>query len=85
MREFSALSDRFKDAQEWLNYRVALVCTIMANMWRSPKSRPFTIADFMPGRRNEPQTPKQMLATMEILKAAHGDRITKEEHGHRRR
>ena len=82
MREFSALSDRFKDAQEWLNYRVALVCTVMANMWRSPKSRAFTPADFMPGRKNEPQTPKQMLATMETLKAVHGDKITKEEHGH---
>lgn len=81
MREFGALSDRFKDAQEWLNYRVALVCTTMANMWRSSKSRPLTIADFMPGRRNEPQTSKQMLATMDTLKATHGDRITKEEHG----
>lgn len=81
MREFSALSDRFKDAQEWLNYRAAQICCVMANMWRGPKSRPFTIADFMPGRKNEPQTAKQMLATMELLKAVYGDRITKEEHG----
>ena len=79
MREFSALSDRFKDAQEWLNYRAALVCTVMANLWRGPKSRAFTPADFMPGKKLERQTPEQMLAVME---AAYGGETTKEEHGH---
>ena len=55
----------------------------MANIWRGPKSRAFTLEDFMPGKGKEPQTPRQMLANMEMIKAAHGDKITKEEHGHR--
>lgn len=79
MREFSALSDRFKDAQEWLNYRAALVCTVMANMWRSPKSRVFKPVDFMPRKKLGRQTPEQMLAAM---KAAYGGKAIKEEHGH---
>lgn len=76
MKEFSALSDRCKDVQTWLDYRVALICTVMANMWRDPKSKAFKVTDFMPGKKTERQTPKQMLA---VMNAAYGGKTIKKE------
>ena len=79
MREFKALSDRCKDAKDWLDYRAALVCVVVANSnpFRDSKAKTFTIEDFMPGKKRDVQTPKQMLATMEMYCAAYGDKITK--------
>ena len=72
MREFSALSDRFKDTQAWLDYRAAQICAVMANMWRDPKSKPLTPADFMPKHESKKQTPEQMLAAVRLLNSAYG-------------
>ena len=78
MREFKALSDRFKDAQDWLDYRAALICTIMANVWRDSKTKPFTPEDFMPGKKHTKQTPEQMLAAVQMLNAAYGGKVIEE-------
>jgi len=76
MREFHALTERWKSAQEWLNVRTAMVCTVMVNMWRSPKSKAAKIEDFMPGQHKpEPQTAEQMLAAVQLLNAAHGGKV----------
>ena len=78
MREFSALSDRCKDVQAWLNYRAALICTVMANMWRDPKSKALTPEDFMPGKRTKQQTPEQMLDVARMQTIARGGKIVEE-------
>lgn len=75
-REFEALCRRCNDVRQWLNSRTALVCMVMANMWRNPKRRLFTIDDFMPGgRESKPQTPEQMLRVVKMLNAAHGGKV----------
>ena len=76
MREFSALAARHKDKEEWLNYRAALICTIMANMWRDPKkSKPYKPQDFMPGVKKSRQTPEQMFAQVQMLNAVLGGTV----------
>ena len=72
MREFHALSERWKQAREQANARVALLCAVMVNLWRSPKSKPARVKDFMPGIKPKQQTPEQMLAVVQMLNAAHG-------------
>jgi len=78
MKEFSALSDRCKDVQCWLDYRAAIICTVMANMWRGPKSRPFTPADFMPGEKHGRQTQKEMLDVVKLMDATYRGKVIKE-------
>jgi len=77
MREFSALAERHKTKEEWLNYRAGLICSVMANLWRDRKKKvkPFTPQDFMPGVKRERQTPEQMLATVQMLNAAFGGTV----------
>jgi len=76
MREFSALSDRWKDAKDWLDYRAALVCSVMANMWRDPKKTKFISPDeFMPKKPNIKQSAEQMLANVKLLNSAYGGNV----------
>jgi hypothetical protein len=72
LREFNALCARHKDNQDWLNYRAALICTVMANIWRASNTRAFEIKDFMPNICREIQTPEQMLANVKILNTTFG-------------
>jgi len=78
LRELRALSDRHKDSQSWLDYRAALICTVMANMWRDPKSKALVPSDFMPGEKTSQQTPEQMLATVKLLNSAYGGNVVEE-------
>lgn len=78
MREFGALSDRFKDAQGWLDYRAALICTVMANMWRDSKTKPYKPSDFMPEQKPKKQTPEQMLMAVKMLNSAYGGNVIEE-------
>jgi len=78
MIEYKALSDRFKDAQDWLDYRAALICTVMANMWRGSKTKAFKPQDFMPKRESKQQTPEQMLANVKLLNSAYGGKVVEE-------
>ena len=64
LTQFNALMERFQVQQEWQNYRAALICSVLANIYRdSKKGKAFTPQDFMPGQRREQhkQTPEQML------------------------
>jgi len=72
MREFGALSDRFKDAQDWLDYRAALICTVMANMWRTSKTKAYKPSDFMPGKQHTRQSQKEMISRVKAINAAYG-------------
>ena len=77
-REFGALRGRLNDANEWLDYRAALVCSVIANVFRSKTTRLFKPDDFMPKRGTREQTPEQILATVELLNAAFGGDVVEE-------
>lgn len=77
-REFDALRGRFNDSNDWLNYRAALVCSVVANVFRGKNVKPFKPDDFMPKRKTKDQTPEQILATVELLNAAFGGDVVEE-------
>ena len=79
LKELNALIERHNDNQDWLNYRSALICAVLANTVRDTKRkpRPFVPDDFMPKQESEQQTPKQILATVKILNAAFGGKVEK--------
>ena len=79
IKEFNALVERYNNNQEWLNHRTALICSVLANIWRDPKRKqqPFRPADFMPEVESRQQTPKQILATVKVLNAAFGGKENK--------
>ena len=72
IKEFNALVERYDNNQEWLNHRAALICTLLANIWRGKNSKVYTLGDFMPKEKSRQQTAKQMLATARMLNAAFG-------------
>ncbi len=74
MRELNALSERHEESHEWLNYRAALICSVLANTVRDPKrkTRPFVPDDFMPKTERRVQTTSQMLTTVRMLNTAFG-------------
>ena len=75
LKEFNALIGRYKDTHDWLNYRTALICSVLANIWRGRKGRVFSPEDFMPGAERRAQTPKQMWNTVQMLNAAFGGSV----------
>lgn len=81
--ELTALIDRHKENQEWQNWRAALICSILANIYRDPKkkSQPFTPEDFMPGHEKKAQSREQMLANIKLLHATFGGKFEVKEHG----
>jgi len=80
LKEFNALAERHESNQEWLNYRTALVCAVLANTSRDPKRKrqPFVPDDFMPRKEHVGQTPGQMFAAVQLLNAAFGGSILEE-------
>lgn len=77
LRQFDALVRCNMMQQERLDYRAALVCSVIANVNRDPKKRPrpFTPRDFMTTAkmqksRTERQTWEQQLKTVEVLNLA---------------
>ena len=77
IRELNALLERYKSEHDWLNYRAALICSVLANTARDPKRkpRPFIPDDFMPKKERKQQTAKQMLTTVKMLNAAFGGNV----------
>ena len=77
LKELNALIERFRSGQDWLNYRAALISSVIANTARDPKRKPtaYVPGDFMPGGEHKSQTPKQMFATIELLNAAFGGSV----------
>lgn len=75
VRELNALIERYEVNRDWLNYRAALICAVLANIWRGKNVKAFKPEDFMPGREHERQTPEQMLTTVQLLNAALGGSV----------
>jgi hypothetical protein len=77
LKEFNALLVRFKDAQDWQNYRAAMICAVVANTVRSSKkkARAWTPSDFMPIRERKVMTDKQMFAQVQANNALLGGKV----------
>lgn len=76
LREYKALSDRYKNEQDWLNWRMAMLCAVEVNMHRDPKkTKPVSPQDFMPKAKAKVQTPEQMLANVKLLNSAYGGKV----------
>ena len=62
--------------EERLDYRAALICSVIANVNRDSKkkSKPFQPQDFMPKKQvvKKRQTPEDMLEVVKALNAAFG-------------
>ena len=79
LKEFNALIERHRNNHDWLNYRTALICAILANTVRDPKKkiRPFTPEDFMPKKETKQQTTEQIFATVQMLNTVFGGEVIK--------
>jgi hypothetical protein len=68
LKEFDALSSRYKDTQYRLDYRAALICSVLAEINRDRKRRPkaFKPEDFMP-QKPKKMNPKQMDNSLKII------------------
>lgn len=81
MAQFNALAERFTLEQEELDYRSALICSIIAEVNRDTKkrSKPFTPVDFMPKRRLNQKTAKltdeQMINQLQAINIALGGEV----------
>ena len=76
LKEYKALSDRYKNEQDWLNWRMAMQCATEVNMHRDPKkTKAVSPQDFMPKREVKVQTPEQMLANVKLLNSAYGGKV----------
>ena len=77
LKEFNALSTRFKENQKWLNYRAAMICAVVANTVRNPKkkSRAWTPDDFMPTKERRYMTDQQMFAQVQAINAILGGKV----------
>lgn len=72
LKELSALADRHKANEQWLNYRSAQICYVLANIWRGKNSKIYKLEDFMPGIERKAQTIPQMEAALKLLNTAYG-------------
>ena len=77
LKEFDALNERHKNSEQWLNYRAALICAVLANTARDPKKKikPFEPSDFMPSDKPKHQTAEQIFATVQMLNAVFGGSV----------
>ena len=74
--EWEAIAQAHGIKQERLDYRAALICSVIANVNRNPKKRPqpYKPKDFMP-KANKAQTPEEQLAVVKALNAALGGKV----------
>ena len=63
LAQFYSLAKEYGNEQEMLNYRGAMICSVIAevNRDRKKRKRPFTPADFMPKKKRREMTDEQML------------------------
>lgn len=75
--EFNELSIRYREAQNWLDYRTALICAVMANTARDPKRKvlPYTPEDFMPKKDRRQMTDQQMYIQVEAINTILGGKV----------
>jgi 16S rRNA C1402 (ribose-2'-O) methylase RsmI len=75
MRQLDALIGRWNEEQEWLNYRSALIASVIASGLSGKEFQP---KDFMPSKeKGQEQTPDQMAQQLKIFNALMGGTETK--------
>ena len=72
--QFNALSGRYAQQQDWLNYRAGLIAAVIANVNRDPKKRrdPFTPQDFIQRTETEKPVPENLQDKIRRINAAMG-------------
>jgi len=77
LAQFNALAERFISEQESLNYRAALVCSVIAEVNRDRKKRtkPFTPQDFMPKKKKAKLTGEQTMEQIKVLNTMLGGEV----------
>ncbi len=66
IKRFNALAEQYKQEQERKDFRIAMICTLIANAFRNPKRAPFKVEDFMP-REKAQKSPDEILAAVKAL------------------
>ncbi len=77
-REFEALQSRYQDEQDWLNYRAALVSSVIASGLTGKEFKP---EEFMPVKVGREQTPDEMFQLIKILNMTLGGKVVERKHG----
>lgn len=74
LAQFHSLAKEYAAGQEMLNYRAAMICSIIAEVNRNRKKRrkPFTPMDFMPKKKKGKMTGEQMLEQVKTMNAVLG-------------
>lgn len=69
MAQFDSLAERYRDEQRRLDYRSAMICAIMAEIYRDRKrrARPFSPEDFMPEEESEEMDNPKMKRALELI------------------
>jgi len=77
LAQFHSLAKEYASEQEMLNYRGAMICSIIAevNRDRKKRSKPFTPNDFMPKKKKMKLTGEQMRDQIEALNIALGGEV----------
>ena len=75
LKELNALIERHKANEEWLNFRPAQICALLANIHRGKGSKTYSLEDFMPQDRKREQTPEQILTSVTMLNAKLGGKV----------
>lgn len=77
LAQFYSLAKEYASEQEMLNYRGAMICSIIAevNRDRKKRSKPFTPDDFMPKKRKPKLTSEQIMNQVKGLNIALGGEV----------
>ena len=78
LAQFNALAERFANEQEALDYRAALICSVIAEVHRDRKkrSKPYTPSDFMPKKKMKVElTGEQMREQVEAINITLGGEV----------
>lgn len=77
LAQFNSLAKLYASEQETLNYRVALVCSVIAEVNRDKKkrSKPYTPSDFMPKKKKMKLTGEQMMDQIKAVNIALGGEV----------
>lgn len=67
--------------EEREDYRSALICAVLANVWRPKGSRDYRPEDFMPKFVPVEQSPEEQLRQVEIMNIIFGGRDMRERSG----
>lgn len=77
LAQFNSLAERFASEQESLNFRAALMCSVIAEVSRDRKKRkkPFIPDDFMPKKKKAKLTGEQIMDQIKTINIVLGGEV----------